>query len=176
MVHEMKRIIFLIVITCAVCSCAVQKATTDEEFVSEIQKDMPFKASKLAAVSNCDNTYYFAADTYIDLLPDYEVDANGVLWGYRTTFAPTHSTQPANVIWRNIVINHKAKRVLCIDRLLRDGKTFGYVYVLQSETKKYNHYGTFHYDVSDHRALLNVADAIMGMSELSVTTLNTIIK
>ena len=53
-----------------------------------------------------------------NVLPDYEVDAEGALMSYRTTFAPTHDTQPANVIWRNIVINRQAKRVLCIDRMV----------------------------------------------------------
>jgi hypothetical protein len=95
---------------------------------------------------------------------------------YQTTFAPTHHTQPTNVIWRNIVINHKAKRVLCIDRLIQNGRTFGYVYVLQSETARYSDSGTFHWDVSDPKLLLNVSDAIEGMSELSVETLNTLTK
>ena len=39
-----------------------------------------------------------------NVLLDYEVDADGALMSCRTTFAPTHDTQPANVIWRNIVI------------------------------------------------------------------------
>ena len=90
---------------------------------------------------------------------------------YRTTFAPTHDRQPANVIWRNIVINHRAKRVLCIDRLVQNGKTFGYVYVLQSETKEYSDDNTYHWDVSDQRLLLNVAGAIGHMTSLSVTQL-----
>ena len=29
---------------------------------------------------------------------------------------PTHEKQPTNVIWRNIIINRKAKHVLCIDQ------------------------------------------------------------
>jgi hypothetical protein len=36
--------------------------------------------------------------------------------------------------------------------------------------------GTFHWDVSDPKLLLNVSDAIEGMSEFSVTTLNTLTK
>lgn len=36
--------------------------------------------------------------------------------------------------------------------------------------------GTFHWDVSNPKLLLNVGDAIEGMSELSVETLNTLTK
>ncbi len=172
----MNRVLFFISMAFALCSCAMQRATTSEEFVRDVQKDLPFKVSGLKAVSNHDNTYSFRSDGYIGLLPDYEVDSEGAIMIYQTTFAPPRSTQPSNVIWRNIVINRKAKRVLCIDRLTQNGRTFGYVYVLQSETARYNDSGTFHWDVSNPKLLLNVSDAIEGMSEFSVVTLNTLTK
>lgn len=167
----MKRTVFYI-LAFTLCSCAVQRTTTSEEFVRDVQKDIPFKVNELKAVSGHDNTYSFRSDAYIGLLPDYEVDSEGASMIYQTTFAPTHSTQPSNVIWRNIVINRKAKRVLCIDRLVKDNRTFGYVYVLQSETKEYDK--GYHWDVTDHRLMINVAGAIEGMSELSTTLLQTL--
>ena len=171
----MKRTIFYI-FAFALCSCAVQRPTTSEEFVKEVQKDIPFKINNLKPVRAHDNTYSFHSDAYIGLLPDYEVNCEGASMIYQTTFAPTHSAQSSNVIWRNIVINRKAKRVLCIDRFIQNGRTFGYVYVLQSETARYSDSGTFHWDVSNPKLLLNVSDAIEGMSELSVETLNTLTK
>ena len=134
-VTPMKRTIFYI-LAFALCSCAVQRPTTSEEFAKDVQKDIPFMVTELKAVSGHDNTYSFCSDGYIGLLPDYEVDGEGASMIFQTTFAPTHYTQPSNIIWRNIVINRKAKRVLCIDRLVQNGRTFGYVYVLQSETAR----------------------------------------
>ena len=171
----MKRTIFYI-LAFALCSCAVQRPTTNAEFTKDVQKDLPFKVTDLKAVSNHDNTYCFRSDGYISMLPDYEVDSDGASMIFETTFAPTHSVQPSNVIWRNIVINRKAKRVLCIDRLVKDNRTFGYVYVLQSETARYSDSGTFHWDVSNPKLLLNVSGAIEGMSGLSVETLNMLTK
>ena len=171
----MKRTIFYI-LAYALCSCAVQWATTSEGFVRDVQKDIPFKVSGLKAVSGRENTYLFRSDGYIGLLPDYEVDSEGASMIYQTTFAPTHNTQPSSVIWRNIVINKRDKRVLCIDRLVKDNRTFGYVYVLQSETARYSDSGTFHWDVSNPKLLLNVSDAIEGMSKFSVVTLNALTK
>lgn len=173
--NKMKRTFFYIVLL-ALCSCAVQRPTTSVEFAKDVQNDIPFKVTELKAVSGHDNTYSFRSDGYIGLLPDYEVDSEGASMIYQTTFAPTHDKQPSNVIWRNIVINKRDKRVLCIDRLIQNGRTFGYVYVLQSETARYSDSGTFHWDVSDPKLLLNVSDAIEGMSELSITTLNTLTK
>ena len=171
----MKRTIYYI-LALALCSCAVQRPTTSEGFAKDVRRDIPFKLNELKAVSNHDNTYSFRSDGYISMLPDYEVDSEGASMIYQTTFTQTHHTQPSNVIWRNIVINKRDKRVLCIDRLIQNGRTFGYVYVLQSETARYSDSGTFHWDVSNPKLLLNVSDAIEGMSELSVTTLNTLTK
>ena len=166
----MKRVI-LIFLPLLFMACRVQQPMSSERFAQDVQGDMPFKVSAMNSVPNHNGVYAFRCENQVDLLPDYEVDAEGVVMVYRTTFAPTHEKQPANVIWRNIVINRKAKRVLCIDRLVHSGKTSGYIYVLQSETKEYSDENTFHWDVSDPRLLLNVAGAIEHMSSLSVTQL-----
>ena len=170
----MKHQIIVLLIPLLFMACRVQQPMSSERFAQDVQGDMPFKVSAMNSVPNHNGVYAFRCENQVDLLPDYEVDAEGVVMVYRTTFAPTHEKQPANVIWRNIVINHKAKRVLCIDRLMHNGKTSGYVYVLQSETKEYGYENTVHWDVSDHRLLLNVAGAIEHMSSLSVTQLELI--
>ena len=167
----MKRRLISLLLPLLLIGCRVQQPMSSERFAHDVQSDMPFKVSAMNSVPNHDGVYSFRCENQVDLLPDYEIDAEGAMMIYRTTFAPTHDRQPANVIWRNIVINHRAKRVLCIDRLVQNGKTFGYVYVLQSETKEYSDDNTYHWDVSDQRLLLNVAGAIGHMTSLSVTQL-----
>ena len=169
----MKRIV-LIFLPLVFVACHVQQPMSSERFAQDVQSDIPFKVSTMNSVPNHDGVYAFRCEDQVDLLPDYEVDAEGAVMVYRTTFAPMHEKQPSNVIWRNIIINRKAKRVLCIDRLVHGGKTSGYIYVLQSETKEYSDENTFHWDVSDPRLLLNVAGAIEHMSSLSVTQLELI--
>ena len=157
-------------------ACRVQQPMSSERFTQDVRGDIPFKVSTLNSVPNHNGVYTFRCENRVDLLPDYEVDAEGAVMVYRTTFALTHEKQPSNVIWRNIIINRKAKRVLCIDRVVQNGKTNGYIYVLQSETKAYSDENTFHWDVSDQRLLLNVAGAIEHMSSLSITQLELIKK
>ena len=167
----MSRRIILCLLPLLLVACHVQMPMNSSRFVQDVQKDMPFRAGTLTMVPNHTNIYSFSYDGLVDLLPDYEVDAEGTCMVYRTTFMSTHDKQPEKVIWRNIVINRNAKRVLCIDRLLANGRTIGYVYVLQAETKDYSDENTFHWDVSDQRLMLNVADALEGMSHLSITQL-----
>ena len=165
---ELKTPVKIIMMCCALlCGCKVQQPTSSAQFTADVQKDVPFKTSELKAVN--ESTYSFKCDDYVALLPDYEVDSEGACMVYRTTFMSTHDKQQANVIWRNIVINRRAKRVLCIDRFVKDNKTFGYIYFMQAETKQYS--DGCHWDVSDHRLMLNVAGAIEDMSSLSITQL-----
>ena len=167
----MKQRLILILVPLMLLACRVQQPISSERFIGDVQADIPFKVSAMNEVPNRVGVYSFRCDQAVDLLPDYEVDAEGALMGYRTTFAPTHDKQPANVIWRNIVINRKAKRLLCIDRLILNGQTIGYVYVLQAETKEYSDANTYHWDVSDHRMLLIVAGILEHLTSLSVTQL-----
>ena len=167
----MKKLVLFFLLASVTMACRVQQPMGSERFAQDVQSDMPFKVSTLIAVPNNAGVYSFRCDRQVDLTPDYEIDAEGALMVYRTTFAPTHDKQPANVIWRNIVINRKAKRVLCVDRMIWEGRTIGYVYVLQSETKDYSDENTYHWDVSDQRLMLNVAGAIEHMTSLSVTQL-----
>ena len=171
----MKRIV-LMILPLLFLACRVQQPMSSERFAQDVQSGIPFKVSAMHSVPNHVGVYSFRCENQVDLLPDYELDAEGAVMVYRTTFAPTHDKQPTNVIWRNIVIDHKAKRVLCIDRLVQNGKTCGYVYVLQSETKEYSDENTFHWDVSDQRLLLNVAGAIEHMCSLSVTQLELMLQ
>ena len=157
----------IIVLALFFISCGVQKQLTDEQYTQTIRKDLPFSVAEMKQVKP--DVYSFRCEEYVGLLPDYEVDNEGASIVWRTTFAPTHDKQPTSVIWRNIVINKKQCRVLCIDRLLKDGKTFGYIYVLQGETKTIPN--GYHWDVTDQRLLMNVAPILEAQTELSVELL-----
>ena len=168
----MKKLIFLVLAAVCFVSCGIQKPLTDAQYAQSLQKDLPFAVSEFKQIKP--DVYAFRCDKYVDILPDYEVDNEGTLMIWRTTFGSTHSVQPQQYIWRNVVINKRNCRVLCIDRLLKDGKTFGYVYVLQGETKQVPN--GFHWDVTDQRHMLNVAPVIEGQSELSVELLKTLLQ
>ena len=49
-------------------------------------------------------------------------------------------------------------------------------FALAEDLPLYSDSGTFHWDVSNPKLLLNVSDAIEGMSEFSVVTLNALTK
>lgn len=167
----MRKLITFALAATMFVACGTQKPLTNAQYEQSVRKDMPFEVSEFKQVKP--DVYAFKCNTYVGQLPDYEVDNEGALMIWRTTFEPTHTAQPTQYIWRNIVIDKKNCRVLCIDRLLNSGKTFGYVYVLQGETKQIPN--GFHWDVTDQRHMLNVAPILEEQTELSVELLKTLL-
>ena len=168
----MKKLITIVLATLCFVSCGIQKPLTDAQYAQSVQKDLPFAVSEFKQAKP--DVYTFKCDAYVGLLPDYEVDTEGTLMIWRTTFEQSRTAQPQQYIWRNLVINKRNCRVLCIDRLLKDGKTFGYVYVLQGETP--NIPNGFHWDVTDQRHMLNVAPIMEEQTELSIELLKTLLQ
>ena len=166
----MRKLIILAIAATMCAACGSQKPLTEVQYAQSVQKSLPFAVSEFKQVKP--EVYAFKCDTYVGLLPDYEVDNEGASMIWRTTFEPTHTAQSPQYIWRNIVVDKKNCRVLCVDRLLKDGKTFGYVYVLQGETKQTPN--GFHWDVTDQRHMLNVAPILTEQTELSVELLKTL--
>ena len=168
----MKRLFVILLAATCLVACGSQKQLTDTQYAQSVQNDLPFRVSEFRQVKP--EVYAFRCDRYVSLAPDYEVDDEGAQMIHRTTFSSSsNAPQPPQYIWRNIVIERKMCRVLCIDRLLKDGKTFGYVYVLQGETKTIPN--GCHWDVTDPRHLLMVAPILQDRSSLSLESLKALL-
>lgn len=167
----MKKLLMTLAAVCLV-ACGSQKPLSEEQYTHAIQKSVPFAMSQFKQLK--ENVYSFRCDRYVDWLPDYEVNDKGATMVWRTTFDQTHTTQPPQYIWRNIVIDKRANRILCIDRLLRDGLTSGYVYVLQGETKTIP--DGCHWDVTDQRHMMITAPILENQTELSVELLKILLQ
>lgn len=130
--------------------CQTKHATEFQRFEASVRKELPFPIDSLRWIDGTDMaTYQFSSHDYVSYSPDAEIDLNGKYSVYNSFFfeKPTH--QSDDVIWRNVVVSKKYQRVTCIDRFLKEGKTQGYVYVIQCETKDFPTIGKYHWDVSD---------------------------
>ena len=94
----MKKLLTHVLTATMLAACGTQKPMTDAQYEQSVQKDMPFAVSTFRQVKP--DVYTFKCDTYVGLLPDYEVDNEGASMIWRTTFEPTHTAQPPQYIWR----------------------------------------------------------------------------
>ena len=96
-------------------------------------------------------TYQFACRDYVAMPPDAFIGPDGALNVYNNFLFEKPTRQTEDMVWRNVVVSKKNQRIICIDRYLSEGRTKGFVYVLQSETKRFPTLGLYHWDVSDSR-------------------------
>ena len=130
--------------------CKIQKVSEYERFETSIRKELPFRVDSLHLIDGTDvTTFGFANQEYVSTPPDAIISPDGTYHVYKTFVLEPPMRQKEDMIWRNVIVSKKNRRVICVDRYLRESKTQGYVYVMQSESEKFPHYGKYHWDVSD---------------------------
>ena len=124
--------------------------TEAERFDASVRRELPFPVDSLRWLDGVDMaTYQFVCKYYIATPPDAFIGMDGELNVYNNFLFEKPTLQTEDVVWRNVVVSKKNRRIICIDRYLRNGRTKGFVYVLQSETKRFPTLGLYHWDVSD---------------------------
>lgn len=149
--------------------CQTNNLTEAQRFETSVRKELPFRIDSLRWFDGVDvATCQFGNHDYIPTLPDAEIGMNGDVSVYRTFDFQKASRQAEDKVWRNVVVSKKNQRIICIDRFLRDGRTLGYVYVLQCETKKFPTLGQYHWDVSDPHNIESAGAALGHLRNLTL--------
>lgn len=165
-----KHVIFALLIQALLFSgCRSTHLTEQQRFEKSVMKELPFSVDTISWLTSGDlPTFKFANAAYTDASPDAEMrnDGDYSVCNMFDMQPPSHQTEES--IWRNVVVSRKNRRVVCIDRYLREGRTVGCCYVLQSESKAFPTYGTFHWDVSDSRNIEMVGVMLDDLRELSL--------
>ena len=142
--------IFYVLTAIMFAGCQTKNMTEAEKFDASVRKELPFAVDSLRWLDGTDMaTYQFACRDYVAMPPDAFIGLDGALNVYNNFLFEKPTCQTEDVVWRNVVVSKKNRRIICIDRYLRDGRTKGFVYVLQTETKKFPTQGLYHWDVSD---------------------------
>ena len=143
--------------------CQTNNLTEAQRFETSVRKELPFRIDSLRWFDGVDvATCQFGNHDYIPTLPDAEIGMNGDVSVYRTFDFQKASRQAEDKVWRNVVVSKKNQRIICIDRFLRDGRTLGYVYVLQCERIKGNGGYTVSTSQDDYWTLMFHADSLFA--------------
>lgn len=150
-------------------SCQTPKGAEDQRFETSVRKELPFRMDSLYLIEGTDvATFKFANQEYVSMQPDGVISPDGSFKVYKTFILEPPTRQKEGEIWRNIVVSKKNHRVICIDRYLKEGRTQGFVYVLQSESEKFPTYGRYHWDVSDIHNIEMVGTNLQNLRELTM--------
>jgi len=159
----------LLMLALMLVGCRPSHMTEQQRFERSILKELPFSIDSICWLTSGDlPTIKFANAGYTDAAPDAEIRPDGDYWVCNMFDSEPPVHQAEENIWRNVLVSRKNQRVVCIDRYLRQGRTVGYCYVLQSERKDYPTYGTFHWDVSDSRNIEMVGVMLDDLKDLAL--------
>ena len=166
----MNKVILTIVLSSLLFACGSAKLTEEQRMQNEIKRDVPFQLDSLKSINN--DCWSFVSNSIITVEPDYEIRNNSSLWVYHTFFDGPKQAQQPNIVWRNLFVKKRKHRIICVDRVLKDDKTKGIIYVLQSRNKSYASCGHYNWDVTRLEHLEIVGSILEGMKDLTLKRLN----
>ena len=164
-----KRLVLYALIAIMFAGCQTKNMTEAERFDASVRRELPFAVDSLRWLDGVDMaTYQFACKYYIATPPDAFIGMDGELNVYKTSLFDKPTLQTEDMVWRNVVVSKKNQRIICIDRYLRNGRTKGFVYVLQSETKQFPTLGLYHWDVSDPHHIEMAGESLEHLRRLTL--------
>ena len=144
------KISLFLVMLVLMTNCQTKKVSEYQRFETSVRKELPFRVDSLRLIEGMDvPTFQCANQEYVSMLPDAVINLDESFEVYKSFILDSPTRQRRDKIWRNVVVSKKNRRVICVDRFLKDDKTQGIIYVLQSESEKFPTYGRYHWDVSD---------------------------
>ena len=162
----MNKVILTIVLSSLLFACGSAKLTEEQRMQNEIKRDVPFQLDSLKSINN--DCWSFVSNSIITVEPDYEIRNNSSLWVYHTFFNGPKQAQQPNIVWRNLFVKKRKHRIICVDRVLKDDKTKGIIYVLQSRNKSYASCGHYNWDVTRLEHLEIVGSILEDIKDLTL--------
>lgn len=162
----MNKVILTIVLSSLLFACGSAKLTEEQRMQNEIRRDIPFQLDSLKSINN--DCWSFVSNSIITVEPDYEIRNNSSLWVYHTFFDGPKQAQQPNIVWRNLFIKKRKHRIICVDRVLKDKKTKGIIYILQSRNKSYASCGHYNWDVTRLEHLELVGSILEDIKDLTL--------
>ena len=76
-------------------------------------------------------------------------------------------------LWRNLIFNNSMHQLIVVDRLVKNGRHYAIVYVLQSESKGSPISRAYQFDITDRRNTQTVGAELERLFDISIKALET---
>lgn len=95
-------------------------------------------------------------------MPDYVHQADGAFLTVEAM--PLESlVQPEGDLWRNLITDKSKHQIIIVDRFVKKGKHYAFVYILQSDSKRSPYMRNIHYDIINPRNAQSVGTMLEGL-------------
>ena len=105
-------------------------------------------------------------------MPDYVRRADGSILTVQAL--PIASiVQPHDELWRNLIISKSKHQIIVVDRLIKNGRHYVIVYVMQSECKSSPYSRNIQYDITNPCNIQSVGTYLESLMEISIKALQS---
>ena len=102
--------------------------------------------------------------------PDYVRRSDGAILTVQAIPVET-LVQPHDELWRNLIFNNKKQQMIVVDRLIKQGKHYAIVYVLQTDNKSTPFSRNIQYDITSPRNVQTVGELLQSLFNISINAL-----
>ena len=141
------------------------------EYIASAISKIPLIIDSLQLVL-ADQFIVFTPNLYSRWMPDFVRQSDGVELVIEAN-PRAEAIQPHDEIWRNFIFDNKRHRILVVDRLVKNGKHLGIVYIMQGEDKHVPFSGNFHYDITARRNIQPVGEHMRALLDITIDASNS---
>ena len=138
-------------------------------YLTDVIKHIPLKIDSINVIF-ADQFLILSPSVINAWEPDYVRRADGAILTVQAH--PVESlVQPHDQLWRNLVIDKAKRQIIVVDRLVKNGRHYAIVYVLQSESKSSPYAINYQFDITSPRNMQSIGTQLEALMQISVNAL-----
>ncbi|MBR5728280.1 MAG: hypothetical protein IKX39_06485 [Muribaculaceae bacterium] len=138
-------------------------------YLTDVIKHIPLKIDSIDVIF-ADQFLILSPSVINAWEPDYVRRADGGILSVQAH--PVESlVQPHDQLWRNLVIDKTKRQITVVDRLVKNGRHYAIVYVLQSESKSSPYAINYQFDITNPRNMQSIGTLLEALMKTSVNAL-----
>jgi|WetSurMetagenome_2_1015567.scaffolds.fasta_scaffold146812_2 hypothetical protein len=144
------------------CSDSLNFVTSEKDFnqgykctdyIRSVLRDVPINTDSICYIL-ADHIVVFKCNSKNDIWkPDYILTRDGNFFCTSGDNTKGKIQDEGNELWRNLIVQRKDRRIICVDRFYLRNKCIGIIYIIQADHKKWPYCGTCHWNVTDPHCL-----------------------
>ena len=143
-------------------------------YLTDVIRHIPLKIDSINVIL-ADEFMILTPNVFSTWEPDYVRRADGAVLTVQAN--PVESlVQPHDELWRNLIINKQKQKIIVVDRLIKRGKHYAIVYVLQSDCKFSPFSRNTQYDITNPRNMQTIGTQLEALMKTSVNALESEVK
>lgn len=144
------------------------------EYLKDVLKAIPLRIDSVELIL-ADQYMVLSTSLFNYWKPDYIRRADGSQHVVEAN-PVTSEIQPHDELWRNLLFDSKKRQIVVVDRLIKNGKHYAIVYIMQSEKKGIPFATPFHYNILDRHNIQPVGGHLEHLLGISINALNSSVR